>query len=173
MEEAWLERFLDLMPPNPRIVDIGCGAGEPVARHLIDKGCRLTGIDSSPAMIDICRGRFPGHKWVVADMRLLSLGRKFDGILAWNSFFHLTQSDQRAMFPAFGSLAASGSALMFTAGPQAGVAMGEMFGEPLFHASLDPDEYRSLLAANGFSVRQMIAEDPDCGKHTIWLAQAD
>jgi hypothetical protein len=32
---------------------------------------------------------------------LLSLQRSFDGILAWDSFFHLNHDDQRRMFPVF------------------------------------------------------------------------
>src|SRR3954469_1600763 len=77
--------------------------------------------------------------------RGLSLGQRFDGILAWDSFFHLRPGDQRAMFPVFRDHAAPGASLLFTSGPRAGVAMGEWQGEPLYHASLDPDEYRALL----------------------------
>jgi hypothetical protein len=54
-------------------------------------------------------------------MRQFSPPAKYDGILAWHSFFHLNQNDQRAMFPRFAALAASGAALMFTAGHFDGV----------------------------------------------------
>jgi hypothetical protein len=66
---------------------------------------------------------------------------KYNGIIAWHSFFHLNQNDQRAMFPRFAALAAPGAALMFTAGHFDGVAMGEFAGEPLYHASLSAEEY--------------------------------
>jgi hypothetical protein len=46
-----------------------------------------------------------------------------------------------------------------------------MYGHPLFHASLDADEYDSLLQAHGFEVLLHRVEDPDCGDHTVWLAQ--
>jgi hypothetical protein len=48
---------------------------------------------------------------------------------------------------------------------------GKLEGEPLYHASLDPDEYRLLLDRNGFDVVTHVAEDPDCGGHTVWLAR--
>ncbi len=60
---------------------------------------------------------------------------------------------------------------MFTSGPRAGVAMGSLFGEPLYHASLDPDDTRALLAAHGFAVVSTMPEDPACGAHTVWLAR--
>ena len=171
-ERGWLNRFAALIPPGGTVLDLGCGMGEPVAKHLVEAGFRVTGVDSSPSLIAFCRARFPEQEWQVADMRGLALGRRFGGILAWDSFFHLDHEDQRRMFRVFRDHAVAGAALMFTSGPSHGVALGSFEGETLFHASLDPDEYRALLAANGFSVAAHRAEDPDCGGHTVWLASA-
>jgi SAM-dependent methyltransferase len=170
-ERPWLNGFLGLMPPGASVLDVGCGSGEPIGRFLIDQGCEVTGVDSSPGLIDLCKRRFPEQEWIVSDMRTLSLGRRFDGILAWNSFFHLCPDDQRRMFPIFGRHAAPNAALMFTSGPAHGEAIGTYKGEPLYHGSLDGDEYRSLLEGNGFEVVSHVVEDPTCGHHTIWLAQ--
>ncbi|TCH97429.1 class I SAM-dependent methyltransferase [Roseococcus sp. SYP-B2431] len=170
-ERAWLDRFAALIPPGGEVLDLGCGSGEPIARHLEQSGLRVTGVDSSPSMIELCRTRFPGRDWHVADMRGLALGRRFDGILAWDSFFHLDQEDQRRIFPRFRDHAAAGAALMYTSGPAHGVALGRFEGETLFHASLDPVEYQALLDQNGFRVVAHRAEDPGCNGHTVWLAQ--
>jgi len=145
--------------------------GEPIARYFIDAGFDVTGVDSSPAMMGLCRARFPDSDWIVADMRTLSLPRRFAGILAWDSFFHLTPDDQRAMFPVFSRHARPGTALMFTSGPRAGVAMGTYQAEPLYSASLAPDEYRALFGQHGFAVVSYDPENPACGGHTIWLSR--
>jgi trans-aconitate methyltransferase len=171
MEQSWLDRFLALVSSNGSILDIGCGSAVPISRYLIEAGHSVTGIDSSATLIDLCRDRFPAHEWLVADMRRLALGRSFNGILAWDSFFHLCPDDQRQMFPLFQQHAAPGAPLMFTSGPAHGVAIGDFEGEPLYHASLDPAEYRSLLDQHGFRVIAHAAEDMNCGRHTIWLAQ--
>jgi SAM-dependent methyltransferase len=173
MEKAWLDRFIALLPTEGSVLDIGCGAGEPIARYLIEARLRVTGVDSSPAMIAMCRERFPDGEWIVADMRTLALGRCFDGLLAWDSFFHLTPEDQRLMFPIFGAHAGPQAVLMFTSGPRHGAAISTFQGEPLYHGSLDPAEYRALLATQGFAVASYVAEDPTCGGHTIWLAQRE
>lgn len=170
-EKPWLDRFRALLPQAAPILDLGCGSAEPMARYLIELGYPVVGVDSSEAMIEFCRSRFPEQEWIVADMRKLALRRQFSGILAWDSFFHLCPDDQRRMFPVFREHAAPGAALMFTSGPAHGEAIGSFGGEPLYHASLDPDEYRSLLDRNGFRVVAHVVEDPDCGGHTIWLAQ--
>lgn len=170
-ERPWLDLLLAPLSPGAHVLDIGCGSGEPIAADLIDRGFVVTGLDVSEPLIRLCRERFPAHDFHVGDMRDLALGRTFDGIIAWHSFFHLTPEAQRAMFPRFASHAASGATLMFTSGPAAGVALGEFEGEPMYHASLDPDEYRSLLAENGFTVLKHVVEDPACGGATVWLAR--
>jgi len=101
----------------------------------------------------------------------MSLDRRFEGILAWDSFFHFCPEDQRQMFPVFRSHAASKAALMFTSGPSYGEAIGTFQGERLYHGSLDETEYRSLFHDNGFDLLHHVVEDPTCGLHTIWLAQ--
>lgn len=171
-ELPWLERFLNLQPAVADILDIGCGSGKPIAQFFVEQGHQVTGVDSSEAMISLCRQRFPTHQWQVADMRQLALGQKFDGILAWDSFFHLKRDDQRGMFALFEQHAKPNAALMFTSGPANGEAIGEFNGETLYHASLAPEEYRQLLADHGFSLVKNVVEDPECGGHTIWLAQA-
>jgi SAM-dependent methyltransferase len=169
-QRHWMERFLKLIPPGGSVLDLGCGSGQPIARYLIENGYDVTWVDSSSTLIGMCISNFPHQQWMVADMRVLSLDRSFDGILAWDSFFHLSPDDQRRMFPLFRKHAAPQAALMFTSGPAYGEAIGSYCGEPLYHASLDPEEYRALLDENGFRVVSHVVEDPTCGTHTIWLA---
>jgi SAM-dependent methyltransferase len=170
-EKPWLDRFLALVPQGGSVLDLGCGAGLPISGYLIRQGYAVTGVDSSAPMIDLCRKRFPQQEWLVADMRTLELGRRFDGILAWDSFFHLCPEDQRVVFSVFVRHAGAKAALMFTSGPEHGHVIGEFEGEPLYHGSLDPAEYRARLEELGFEVVDHVVEDPRCGEHTIWLAR--
>lgn len=171
MEAGWLTRFIAGLPAGGAILDLGCGTGQPIARWLHAQGHAITGVDTSANMLAHARSHMPTQRWLQADMRSLQLGETFAGVLAWDSFFHLTVEDQRAMFPVFAAHAAPGAMLMFTSGPQHGEAIGEFEGEPLFHASLAPDAYRQLLADNGFEVLVFTPEDPSCGRHTVWLAR--
>jgi len=172
-ERRWLDEFLRLAPPGGTILDLGCGMGEPMARYVLEQGLPLCGVDSSPTLVGMCRARFPGSEWLVGDMRTLELGRRFAGVLAWDSFFHLTMDHQRGMFRRFADHALPGAPLLFTTGPREGEAMGSYCGEVLYHASLEPSEYQGLLTAHGFRVRAHVADDPDCGGHTVWLATFD
>jgi len=169
-ERPWLDRMLSFAPGR-RVLDLGCGSGRPIAQYLVDRRCRITGIDGSPAMIDLFRRNVPGAEAQLADMRSLELGRAFDAILAWDSLFHLSPDDQRAAFSGFAAHAAPNAALMFTAGPTAGEPIGNVAGRKVYHASLDPEQYRHELAAAGFQLLEVALEDPDCAGHTVYLAR--
>ena len=171
LERPWLDRFLALVPAAGSILDLGCGMGEPIAAYLVARGAHVTGVDSSPSMIELCRNRFPDHDWLVSDMRELDIGRRFDGLVAWHSMFHLPPAAQPAMFARFTKHLKPGGALMFTSGHKHGESIGEWQGEPLYHGSLDPREYRKLLDENGFALVEHKLRDPGCGEATVWLAQ--
>ncbi len=171
IEGTWLSRLADSLPPGGRVLDLGCGTGQPLGAWLLDRGFAVTGVDASAPAVERAHRRLPAGTWLCADMRGLDLGQTFDGLLAWDSLFHLTPDDQRALFPVFGAHAAPGARLMFTSGPEAGTATGVFGGDPLHHASLSPAEYRDLLARQDFEVLQFTPEDPDCGGHSVWLAR--
>jgi SAM-dependent methyltransferase len=171
-DRPYIERLLSHLPAGAAVLDLGCGGGEPIALHMVAQGFRVTGVDSSPTLLSLCRSRMPDQEWIAADMRALALGRRFQGILAWDSFFHLGHGEQRAMFPVFAAHAAVGAVLMFNAGPSKGEAIGAYRGDPLYHASLDPSEYEALLIGNGFELIEHAINDPAKGGRIFWLARA-
>jgi len=169
-ERKWLDRTL-AHAPGRRVLDLGCGSGDPIARYLNDRRAHVTGVDGAAEMITLFQQTLPEAQAIHADMRGLNLGREFDIILAWNSFFHLGPADQRAMFPTFANHAAPGAVLLFTSGPEESEVIGEVEGAPVYHSSFDPKEYRALLGAAEFEVLKYVPEDPDCAGHTVWLAR--
>ncbi|KAI4140060.1 MAG: hypothetical protein L6R39_005978 [Caloplaca ligustica] len=52
-----LPKLLDFLPPNPNIVDLGCGTGRTTLNLLRVPGSRLLGLDNSTKMLDIARDR--------------------------------------------------------------------------------------------------------------------
>jgi SAM-dependent methyltransferase len=108
-ERAWIDRFAAMLRPGATVLDIGCGSGQPIAAYLAARGHPVAGIDSSPEMIALFRSSLPGEAAEVADMRSLSLDRRFGGLVAWDSFFHLAPHDQRPMFPVFRDHAGPGA----------------------------------------------------------------
>jgi len=172
IDKPFIERFLGFLPQGATVLDLGCGGGSPVALHMVAQGFHVTGVDSSPTLISLCRSRMPAQEWVVGDMRSLALGRRFGGVLAWDSFFHLRYEDQRTMFGIFAAHAAPAAILMFNAGFGHGEAVGSYRGDPLYHASLDASEYQTLLADTGFELIEHSINEPAKGGRISWLARS-
>ncbi len=171
MESEYLHLIVNSVPVGASILDLGCGTGEPIAKFFIDQGFKVTGVDGSKRMIELCEKRFPQQRWIVSDMREIFLNEQFDVILAWHSFFHLDQDSQREMFKAFASHIKPNGILAFTSGEEEGEVWGDNGGKEIYHASLSTDEYEALLKTASFKVLIHRERDPACGEATIWVAQ--
>ncbi len=170
-EQSYLNQLIDYLPAGAQVLDLGCGTGKPILEYLLSKKLRVTGVDASSKVLEIAKANFPHTELMLADMRTLSLEKKFDGIIAWHSFFHLPADDQPAMFEIFEEHVNPKGILLFTSGTERGEAWGTMGGENVFHASLDTKEYEILLARHSFKILKHIEHDPDCGNATVWMAQ--
>ncbi|MEE4246426.1 MAG: class I SAM-dependent methyltransferase [Kangiellaceae bacterium] len=169
-EKHWLDRLLEVLPAQPSILDVGCGAGDPIADYLIKSGASVTGIDAASSMVDICKSRFSQYSWHTIDMRELSLNQAFDGIIAWDSFFHLTPTEQTAVLDRFIKHLKPGGAMLITIGDEAGEVLGAVNGETVYHSSLAPDEYKQRLINAGFGQVETKLVDLSCAEHSILFA---
>lgn len=171
MESKYLNLIVNSIPQDGSVLDLGCGTGEPLARFFIEKGFRVTGVDGSNKMIELCQKRFPSEQWIVSDMRTINLNQEFDVVLAWHSFFHLDPDSQRKMFKLFSKYTKLGGVLAFTSGEEEDEVWSDNGGQMLYHASLSTHEYEKLLNESSFKVLLHKVRDPECGEATVWVAQ--
>jgi len=164
-EAVWLDRFVADLPAGASILDVGCGSGWPIGAALLERGHQVTGVDASPGLIAHAQTTLPKGVWSVADMRDAFPPGPFDGVLAWHSLFHLSPDDQKKVLPKLAASVAEGGRLMFTSGPAYGETIGQWRGEPVYHASLDPEAYRALLADAGLRVEY------DGAESGVWLCR--
>jgi len=61
------------LPPDARVVDVGCGTGRAVA-ELAEHAAHAIGVDLDPTMLAAARGRFPDIDVRAADATALPLG---------------------------------------------------------------------------------------------------
>lgn len=90
MEEQ-LQRFLDYLPENAEVLDLGCGSGRD-SRALEEAGCYVTPMDGSSKMCSLAE--------IYTDMEVLCLTFEemefqevFDGIWASASLLHVARKD--------------------------------------------------------------------------------
>ena len=85
------DSFFDeiLVPPGRATLDLGCGEGR-LARDLAERGHRVTGVDSSPTLVEAARKADPGGTYVIADAASLPFDDgSFNLAVAYNSLMDI------------------------------------------------------------------------------------
>lgn len=84
-----IKEFLTFLPPQPKVLDLGCGPGYESMR-LHREGAAVLGIDFSETNIRIARERCPDCRFEIMDFSGLDqrYGR-FDGVFASASLIHV------------------------------------------------------------------------------------
>ncbi len=88
-----LKKFLDYLPANAEVLDIGCGGGQD-SKFLTDNNCSVLGIDLSKEMINLAKKYSPNSNFKVLDLMKLSSYKKYDGIWCCRVFHHISLEKQ-------------------------------------------------------------------------------
>ncbi|KAJ6606782.1 S-adenosyl-L-methionine-dependent methyltransferase [Mycena sp. CBHHK59/15] len=89
---------LKKLPAGADVLELGCGAGVPVTKLLIEHGLKVTGNDISAAQISLARQHIPTATLVHGDMLDLDFApESFDAVLGFYSIFHLPKGEQGKM----------------------------------------------------------------------------
>lgn len=172
VERDWIARAVAGLAPGAPVLDLGCGSGTPIAAHLIASGFRVTGIDVAPAMLAIARARHLGADWVLGDMRNVALPEGQGAIIGWDSVFHLTGAEQRALIPRLVAALAPAGHLLVTVGSSDSEAVGQVDGAPVYHASLSPDAYERLCRDAGCDAATVTVRDDRVGRSVLLARRA-
>jgi cyclopropane fatty-acyl-phospholipid synthase-like methyltransferase len=168
----YVEMILDGLAPGARVLDLGCGTGEPVARFVAARGFRVVCVDESERMLEIARRVVPGAEFVRADMCEVSLEGGFAAAVAWDSVFHVGRARHREIFAKlFGLLEPGGRLLLSSGGTGDEGFSSEMYGRQFFYSGYEPSETVRLLTDEGFVVELCEVDDPSSRGHIAVVAR--
>ncbi|MFJ1975144.1 class I SAM-dependent methyltransferase [Streptomyces sp. NPDC087903] len=84
VRRAWADRLRGWLPAAASdVLDLGCGTGS-LSLLAAEQGHRVTGVDSSPAMVDLARAKLAGRDaaFLVGDAAMPPVGeQRFDAVL--------------------------------------------------------------------------------------------
>jgi ubiquinone/menaquinone biosynthesis C-methylase UbiE len=146
------------------VADLGCGEGR-IGAHLAGLGLDVTGIDLSPALLEIARATYPGLRFETGSMHALPLGdATLAGIVSWYSVIHAAPGDVPAYLAEFARVLQPGGHLL--------AAFFEAVNEPVtaYDHKVTPayrwpvDELAALAGEAGFTEVGRMSREPRDGE---------
>lgn len=174
----FLQRLDADLAPGSLVLDLGCGAGVPVDRWLIDRGHRVIGLDISDAMLDLARRNVPEADYRRRDMAALADGEfAVDAVVSFFAMFHLDRRRHRDLLRRIRSYLPVGGSLLVTTGRSDWEGEEDFLGVPMQWSHFDRAANRQLIADSGMEIHfeGLHAGNPiddEKTQHPVFLARA-
>lgn len=169
---GYVDLVLDGLKPGSRVLDLGCGTGDPIAKHVAQKGFRVVGVDESENMLEIARKEVPGAEFIRDNMIKVELPGSFAAAIAWDSVFHVERKHHSSIFNKLAKLLEpDGKLLLSVGGSGAESFSSEMFGQTFFYSGHEPEVTRQLLETEGFEIDVWELDDPSSRGHIAVIAK--
>ncbi|OOG21476.1 hypothetical protein B1C78_16050 [Thioalkalivibrio denitrificans] len=85
------------------VLDACCGAGT-LSRYLDAAGLRVTGVDASPAMLNLAQRQASGVRWIQADVTRLELSEPVDAAVIALTLHEMPEAQRQAVWRALQGL---------------------------------------------------------------------
>ena len=173
----YVDRVLEDVPAGARVLDLGCGTGEPVAKYVAERGFQVTGIDESEQMLTFARQAVPHAELIQGDMISMEFTGPLDGAVAWDSMFHVERKHHAAIYRKLGQALRPGARLLLSVGgsePTEDEGEGftsEMYGHSFYYSGFAPEVARRMIEAAGFEIELWEIDDPTPRGHIAVIAR--
>jgi cyclopropane fatty-acyl-phospholipid synthase-like methyltransferase len=169
---GYVDLVLEGLPSGAKVLDLGCGTGNPIAKYIVEKGFRLIAVDESEKMLEIAKQVVPKAEFIHSDMIRVQLADGFAAAIAWDSVFHVERKHHSAIFHKLAkSLEPGGRLLLSVGGSGADDFTSEMFGHTFFYSGHEPEVTRKSLEAEGFEIELWEVDDPSSRGHIAVIAR--
>ena len=175
---SYLDKILEGLPPKAKVLDVGCGTGNPIAKHIVARGFRVVGIDQSREMLKIAKTIIPEAEFIHGDMVKIQFAEKFSAVVAWDSVFHVERRHHSTIFRNLAESLEFGGRLLLSVGgsdakdeSESEGFTSEMFGLTFFYSGYAPKTARKLLEAEGFEIEVWEVDDPSSRGHIAVIAK--
>jgi len=167
-----LERFASELELGSRVLDVGCGAGQPVDSFLANHGCHVVGIDISPKQIELAKKNVPGGSFEVLDMQDLKEGQfAVDGVVSFYAIFHTPRETHAETLKKLASFLPEGGKLLVTMGAGDWEGEEEFYGVPMRWSHFAAEKNGELVEAAGFEIISDEIQDEGDERHQVVLAR--
>jgi SAM-dependent methyltransferase len=169
---AWVDELQELLTPPARILDLGCGAGLPATKLLVDAGYDVVGLDFSHVQLARARDLVPGASFVEADMATWDCPpASFDAVVSFYAIIHLPLVDQRSLFAKIRRWLRPEGLLLAIVGHERWTGVEEYLGAKMFWDHADSATYVDWLEQSGLTPIWNRFVPEGASGHVLVLAQ--
>ena len=146
--------LLEVLPDGSSILDLGCGAGIPIARALSTR-YRITGVDTSRIMLGLAEANVPEARFIHGDVLDVELGpSSFDAAAAIFVVFHLPREEHGRLFERVRRWLRPGGYFLIslTQDGESARIRHDFFGTDMYWSRMGFAESMKLLEGLGFEV---------------------
>ena len=170
----WLDLLDQRVGAGSPVLDLGCGCGVPVARHLAQRYA-VTGVDLSPVQIERARELVPRATFICADMATLSFpDETFGAITCLFALIHLPVAEQPAILRDVRRWLRPGGVFLATVGHRAWTGLERDWlgvkGGDMWWSHADASTYKRWFAEAGMKVELEAFVPEGVGGHTFLMA---
>ena len=170
--QKYLTRFLELIPKQSSVLDLGCGAGFPIDDQVLKKGHLLTGIDFSPSQLVLARKNCPTAEYLQKDIALLKPNEfSVDAIICLYTLFHLSRATHAQWLQTIASYLPKNGYILISMGEADFEGWHDFYGQQIWSSQFGPQTNREMLAAAGFEIVLDEIDQSNHEKHQIIIAQ--
>lgn len=152
---AFVELLRDRLAPGSRVLELGCGPGDPATRMLAERH-RVVAVDLSREQLRLARGHAPGAALAQADLaRLAVRPGSVDAVASFYALGHLPAAAHAPLLASFGAWLRPGGVLVTNAPMTPGDDVeGGWLGVPMFFGGIGPEATVAALESGGLVVER-------------------
>lgn len=151
---AELDLLSRRLTKGAHVLDIGCGAGVPIARTLAQR-FQVTGVDISSEQIRRARRNVPEGMFIQGDIMSVTFpSASFDAAVAFYTIFHLPREEHPELLRRiYAWLKPSGYLLAtVTLIAEAAYTEDDFFDVPMYWSNYGLEDYKTILTQIGFKL---------------------
>lgn len=156
-ETGVLDSFLDCLPDDPRVLDAGCGSGEPITDRL-SRVATVAGLDFSRSQLELAAERLPRTPLVQGDLTALPFrDDAFDGLVSAYAVIHVPWEEHGTVFGEFHRVLRPSAPLLVSVGSDDWEGSTEDWlggSAEMQWSQPGPDRTTTLLGSAGFTITE-------------------
>jgi 2-polyprenyl-3-methyl-5-hydroxy-6-metoxy-1,4-benzoquinol methylase len=172
VRDRWTSELITRLPERARVLDLGCGAGVPVALQLTELGFEVLGIDISIRQIEMARINAPTAEFMQADMIAVAFApASFDAVAAFYSIAHVPRVEHARLLRRIATWLKPAGVLLASLGSgDCADWQGDWLGAEMFFSHYDASAYERLICDAGLKIEcaELIDQDHDDARF-LWV----